>query len=234
MKIIKSVILFICVLFSLHSVYSQTIDEIVTSHINAMGGADKLSSLHTLRMTGHENILGTDVTVVTSKSHLTGMRVDISVMGAENYEIVTPTGGTTFLPFQGMSEPMAMNADQLKALQSQLDVQDPLLNYHDKGTTVELLGGEQVDGENSYKLKLTFSNGHTINYYISARTGYLVKISGNMNINGEDTQIETSFSNYKQNSDGYWFAYTLTNHMSNTDYTNIETNINIDPNIFNH
>lgn len=234
MKIIKPVLLFICVLFSLQTVCAQTVDEIVAHHIDAMGGADKLSSLHTVRITGNLNVQGTDVTTIISKSHLTGLRVDISVMGTENYQIVTPSGGTTFMPMQGMAEPMPMPADQLKAMQNQLDIQDPLLNYHDKGTNVELLGKEQIDGEDTYKLKLTFSNGYNVNYYISSHNYFLLKTSGSQTINGEAVTIETTYSNYKVNSGGYMFAYTLTNMQGTTDYSNIETNITLDPNIFNH
>ena len=44
------------------------------------------------------------------------------------------------MPVQGMGSPTDMPEEQVKAAQSQLDVQSVLLDYQAKGTTVELLG----------------------------------------------------------------------------------------------
>lgn len=65
------------------------------------------------------------------------------------------TKGWNFLPFQGQATPAELTADQVKASQSQLDIQGPLLNYKEKGSQVELAGQEKVDGKDAYKIKLT-------------------------------------------------------------------------------
>ena len=46
-------------------------------------------------------------------------------------------------------------------------------------------------------------------------------------------EIETTYSNYKQNADGFWFAYTVTSSVQGeTNYDKIETNIAVDESIF--
>ena len=55
---------------------------------------------------------------------------------------------------------------------------------------------------------------------------------GKRTINSEETDIETTYSNYKQNADGYWFPYTISGIQGETNYDSIETNITIDPSIF--
>ena len=224
--------LFILAMVFAQFTYAQTADEIVDKYITAMGGKDKLASLKTVKMEGNMSVQGTDVAIVMTKAHLIGMRMDISVMGTENYQIVTPTKGLVFMPVQGMSEPTAMTDEQLKGAVSQLDIQGALFNYKEKGTTIELAGKEAVDGEEAYKLKLTSKAGTVSNYFISTKTSFIIKTTGKRNMNGEEVEIATTNSNYKQNADGYWFAYTTTNMQGTIDFTTIETNKPVDENIF--
>jgi hypothetical protein len=44
--------------------------------------------------------------------------------------------------------------------------------------------------------------------------------------------IVTSYSNYKQNADGYWFSYTSTGMQGTTDFSKIDTNVTVDDSIF--
>jgi len=224
--------MFILALVFVQFAQAQTVDEIVGKYIDALGGKEKLSALKSVKLQGNMSIQGTDVSITTTKLHMKGMRQDISVMGTENYQIVTPEKGTAFMPIQGMASPTDIPDEQLKAGQTQLDVQSVLLNYKEKGTTVELLGTEKVDGADNYKLKLTFKNGIVTTYFIG-QTGYrLNKTVSKRNVNGEEMDFETTFSNYKQNADGYWFAYTSVNMQGEMSYDKIETNVAVDESIF--
>jgi hypothetical protein len=224
--------LFIMVMVLAQFAHAQTADDVANKYITAMGGKEKINSLKTVILEGNLSIQGTDVALVITKKHMVGMRMNISVMGTENYQIITPTKGTIFMPVQGMSEPTAMPDDQLKSGQSQLDLQGALVDYKEKGTSIELVGNEKVDGEDCYNLKLTFKTGVITNYYISAKTFYIIKINGKRMINGEEMEIATTYSNYKQNADGYWFSYTTTNMQGTTDFFKIDTNVAIDESVF--
>ena len=224
--------LFIMAIVFAQFAHAQTADDVVNKYITAMGGKEKLAALKTVKMEGSLNVQGTDVALVITKKHLVGMRIDISVMGTENYQIITPAKGTVFMPVQGMAEPTAMPDDQLKAIQAQLDLQGAFVDYKDKGTTIELVGNEKVDGEDCYNLKVTYKNGIVTNYFISAKTAYIVKTSGKRMMNGEEMDVTTTYSNYKQNADGYWFPYSSTNMQGTTDYSKIDTNVAVDESIF--
>jgi hypothetical protein len=228
----KNLIIFILLIVFAQFAKAQTVDEIINKHIAALGGKEKLLSLKTLRMQGNLNVQGTDVEITLTKLHLIGSRADITVMGSANYQIVTPAKGTAFMPVQGMNEPMDMPDEQFKVGQTQLDIQSALLDYKEKGTAVELQGTEKVTGEDHFKLKLTFKNGITTTYFISSKTYLLTRATGKRTINGELTDIETAYSNYKQNADGYWFPYTTSGIQGETNYDKIETNIAVDAGIF--
>ena len=215
------------------TLFSQTANDVVNKYITAMGGKQKLSSLKTVRKEGSMSVQGTDIGMAITIKHLAGMRVDISAMGTENYEIITPAKGITFMPVQGMSEPSVMPDEQVKATLRQLDLEGSFVNYEEKGTTVELIGTENVDGENCYNLKVTDKNNLITNYFISINTSFILKTSGKRVMNGEDIDVLTTYSNYKQNAEGFWFPYSISNMRGTTDFSKIDTNIPIDDSIFN-
>lgn len=227
----KNLIIFGIFIFTLvfaQFAQAQTVDEIVNKYIDALGGKEKLSALKSVRLEGNLNVQGTDVSIIMTKLHMKGMRMDISVMGTDNYQIVTPEKGTMFMPIQGMSTPTDMPDEQLKPGQTQLDVQSSLLDYKEKGSAVELLGTEGTD----YKLKLTYKNGVVTTMFIGQKDYRLNKTISKRNINGEEIDFETTYSNYKQNAEGYWFPYTSSNMQGETNYDKIETNIAVDESIF--
>lgn len=207
---------------------AQTADEVVNKYIDALGGKEKLASLKSVRLSGNMSIQGNDIAITVTKLHMKGMRMDISVMGTENYQIITPGKGVSFMPVQGMASPTDMPEEQAKAAQSQLDVQSALLDYKEKGTAVEFLGAEG----NDFKLKVTFKTGISTTYFIGKTDYRLNKTVSKRTINGEEMEIENTYTNYKQ-VDGFWFAFTSTSSVQGeTNYDKIEVNIPVDENIF--
>ena len=211
---------------------AQTVDDVINKYIEAMGGKEKLMSLNTVKMSGSLNVQGTDVGMVITKKNMVGTRVDFSIMGTENYQIVTADKGTVFMPIQQQTAPEPMSDEQFKMGQTQLDVQGAMLNYKEKGNNVVLAGKETIDGTECYKLNVTFKNGIKSDYYISSKDNRICKTSSKMTINGEETDVQTTYSNYKQNAGGYWFAYTTVGIRGETNYDSIETNITVDDSIF--
>ena len=49
---------------------------------------------------------------------------------------------------------------------------------------------------------------------------------------GKLEDVETTYSDYKQNADGYWFAYTNVGPRGTTHHEKIVTNVAVDLNIF--
>ena len=224
--------LFIFALVLAQFAQAQTVDEVIEKNITAMGGKEKLATLNSYKMEGFMSVQGTDVGIVITRLHNVGSRTDIAVMGRENYQVTTPAKGIVFMPVFGQSEPGPMPEDQLKAWQPLLDLHGNFVNYKEKGTQVELMGKETLDGTECYKLKASFKNGNTTNYFIDTKTYRLYKTTTMLMTNGTEVESFTIHTNYKQTADGYWFAYTTTNSRGQTDYDKIETNIKVDESIF--
>jgi hypothetical protein len=232
MKMFKK-LLFVCLALASVNVFAQTADDIVAKHIEAMGGAAKLASLNSAKMTGSLSVQGTDVAMTITRAQSKGVRMDMEIMGTSNYQLANNEKGFAFMPIMGMSEPKEMEADQLNSMKGQFDVQGPLFNYKEKGTKVEYIGTEKVDGADAYNLKLTYASGNVSNYFVDTKTNRILKNTGKAKgPDGSEVNVETSYSDYKQNADGYWFAYTNTTMQGTIVFDKIETNVKIDESIF--
>lgn len=207
---------------------AQTVDDIAKLNIEAMGGAEKIASLKTLKMEGNMSVQGADVSITTTAAHLKGLRVDIEVMGTSNYQVANTTEGWVYMPVMGMSTAQKMEPDQFNAAQNQMDLQGIFLNYKEKGTKIELAGKET----DAYKLNVVYKNGIKKTIFVDVKTNRIVKSLGMAKINGEDMQTETTMSDYKQNADGYWFPYSVSTTQGSTIYDKISTNVTVDEGIF--
>ena len=207
---------------------AQTVDDIAKLNMDAMGGAEKIASLKTLKMEGTLNTQGVDVSITSTTAHLKGIRVDIEVMGTSNYQVANTTEGWVYMPVMGMSTAQKMDDDQFKAAQNQMDLQGFSLNYKEKGTIIELAGKDT----DAYKLNITYKNGIKKTVFIDVKTNRIIKSLGKTKINGEDTETETTMSDYKQNADGYWFPYSVSTIQGTTIYDKISTNVTVDEGVF--
>ena len=232
MKKIKNLLVAIFALTTLN-VAAQTADEIIAKNVEAMGGVTKIASLKTVKKSGSLSMQGMDIPMVFTVSQMKGFRVDVEVMGTSNYQIVTPEKAFMFFPVQQMTEPKEMDAETVKGMQSALDIQGALVNYKEKGSSVEFAGNEKVDGADTYKLKVTSKSGKTAFYFIDVKTHRLTKTSAKATgPDGVEMDVETTYSNYKQNADGYWFAYGTTTPQGPVVFDKIESNVAVDENIF--
>lgn len=212
---------------------AQTADEIIDRYIQTLGGKEKMLTLQTVKMDGSINIQGMDVSVITTIKNGIGVRTDISVPGmGEGFQIMNTTKGWSFMPFQGQASPEELSADDVKSGQSSLDIQGSLVNYKEKGSTVELLGKEKTDGVDAYKLKLTSKAGRVSTIFIDAANYQRIKVIAKAKTPAGEEDMETTFGDFRKNADGFLFPYTQTNARGTIVFSNIETNKPVDDKIF--
>ncbi|MEO7445864.1 MAG: hypothetical protein ABIT96_03735 [Ferruginibacter sp.] len=215
------------------SASAQTADEIVNKYVAAMGGAEKLSSLQSVQMSGTISVQGNDFGIAITRMQNVGMRVDMDIMGSENYQVVNTKSGSQFMPVMGMQAPQPMEDDQYKTSRTQLDLQGLLFNYKSKGVSLETAGTETVNGNAAQKLIATLQDGSKVNFFIDNKTGFVVKTSATRNIGGQQMNLETTLEDYRQTAEGYWFPYKTTNSQGTMNFDKVEANVKVDPAIFN-
>lgn len=211
------------------SVTAQTVDEIISKHIEAIGGKEKLMELKTVVSEGSFSFQGLDIPVTIYQTHNAGTRVEISVAGMTGYIINTMTEGWTFMPFQGMVSPEAMAADLIKEATDQLDLQGPLLNYAEKGHKVEYLGKEDFEGTECFKLKAMLKGGSELTMFIDPSNYYIIKQVVKSKAAGQEAEQVQTFSNFQKTPEGVVFAFDQTGFgPGEISFTKIEINKPID------
>ncbi len=212
-------------------VMAQTADEVVAKHIEAIGGAENWKKVNSIVMEGSMNVMGNDVGVKISQLHNKGMRQDISVAGMTGYVFMTPTSGYTFMPFQGQQTPEPMTADDLKESLDDLDIQGNLLDYKAKGHNVELLGTEDVEGTECYKLKLTRKNSGEQTLYVDKDSYLMIKAVSKRKAMGQEMDIASEFSDYKEVG-GVLLPHAISQQFGTVIMTSVKVNEPLDESIF--
>ena len=175
--------------------YAQTVDEIVDKHVAAMGGVEKLNTVKTLATEQEISVQGMEIPVKTVIVVGKSMRSESQIMGNSMISVVNGTTGWMVRPAMmgGTGEPEDMPAEQLKQSMGQLNPFGSLVNYKDKGTTVELVGKEKVGKEDVYHLKVTTKEGHVVDQFLNAETYMVSKIK--TTVQGQNVEID--FSDYE-------------------------------------
>ena len=212
--------------------YAQTADEIVNKHIEAIGGTDAWKKVNSMVTTGTLKMQGAEIPISLTVLNGKGSRQDITFMGMNGYQIVTPTQGWKFMPFQGQKEVEPITADDLKEAQDELDVQGSLVDYKTKGHTVELLGTDDVDGVDAFKLKETLKSGKTQTIFIDPKTYYIIRVISKQKANGKEDDVTTNVSNYQKLPEGIMVPLSIGLPSGEMVISKVEINKPIDENIF--
>lgn len=190
--------------------FAQTVDDIVAKHIAAIGSAEKWKAVKGLELKNKFSVQGMEIesktVIVAGKS----LRTDVSVMGQEIITAVDGETGWSVRPSMmgGTGEPEDMPISLVKESRKQVELGGSLLNYKEKGATLELVGKEVLDGADAYNLKLTEKNGDVTNIYLSAITYYTLKSAGKRQVQGQEINAEVTYSNFKQ-IEGLTFPFTM-------------------------
>lgn len=231
-------------LFSAQFIEAQTVDEVLDSYFQNIGGRENLSSIQTLKMTGKVKAQGMEFpTTMYSKGNK--QKISFTFQGLE---MVQPC-------FDGeigwQTNFMNMKAEKMEAednaiLKAQFeDFPEPFLHYKARNYTAELMGSEVVEGTDCYKIKLTKkpliiegqeTENSTIYYF--EKENHVPILTKTLIPKGpaKGKYQETILSDY-QEVNGLFFPFSMTQKfedqiMATIELEQIEINTPIDDQIF--
>jgi outer membrane lipoprotein-sorting protein len=190
------------------TVQAQTVDEVVNKHIEAIGGKDNWMKVNSLKSEAVMNVQGMDIPMTIYQVNNKASRQEFTAMNMTGYFITRQDSGWTYMPFMGQTAPEPMPADALNMAKDQLDLQD-LLDYGTKGHKVELLGKEDIDGTEAFKLKITSKLGNEKTIFIDTKNYYMIRAIAKVSVNGQVVEAASDFSNYQKLPEGIVVPFTL-------------------------
>jgi len=214
---------------------SQTADELIAKNIEARGGIEKMKAIKTLRMTGKfEGGGGFTASVGQENERPNLIRQTFVLQGMTAVQAYDGTTGWQIQPFQGKKDPELMGEDDRRDLLLDAEFDGPLVDYKEKGSTVEFLGHDVVDGDDALRLKVTLKNGDIIYDYLDPDTFIEFRREIQQFIRGSVRDRVVGLGSYKP-VNGVMFPFSLSSGPKNhpdaqtTMVQKMEANVTIDP-----
>jgi outer membrane lipoprotein-sorting protein len=224
---------FLCVL-PLRSSPAQTLDEMVKKAIDARGGIEKIKATQSERITGRISFAqGIEGTLILELKRPHKLYSEISVEGQKVLRVYDgKSAGWTVNPFIENKGVVEMSAEELKGMPDESDGDGPLVDYKAKGSKVELVGKEDVDGKTVYRLKITSKSGEARSYLIDATTFLTTKWEGIRKVGDQELPWECTLSDYRE-VEGLKFPFKIDQGSPGTEYRQTLTveKIEINPKI---
>src|SRR5436305_2787733 len=177
-----------------------TVDELVAKNVAAKGGADALRALQAVRLNGKMLVNEGQIQLAyaETKKRPDEVRTEATLQGMTAVEAYDGKEGWRISPFQGRKDPEKMSADDVKPLMENAEIDGPLVNWKEKGSTLEYLGTEDVDGTQAYKIKVTRKNGDTNFVYLDPDHFLEIRILTQRVQQGALVETETDLGDYEK------------------------------------
>ncbi|RMD94639.1 MAG: outer membrane lipoprotein-sorting protein [Calditrichaeota bacterium] len=190
------------------SLFGQTVDEIIQKNIEALGGYKKWKALKTIKMSGTIFTQGLEMPFIRYGKRPNLMRVEATMQGQTMVQAYDGKTAWWIFPFMGTTEPQKMPNEQAQDIIQQADFDGPLFDYKKKGNKIELMGKEDVEGTEAYKLKVTLKNGKVIYSYLDSEYYLEIKQKAKSKRQEAALVVETNIGDYKEEN-GFMMPHSL-------------------------
>ncbi len=187
-----------------------TVDTLVAKNIEAKGGADALRAVQSLSLQGKMLIREGQIefAYVQTKKRPGEVRAELSLQGMTAVQAYDGTQGWKVSPFGGRKDPEKMSVDDAKSLVEDAEIDGPLVDWQAKGSTVEYLGPEDVDGTLAHKLKVVRKNGDVNYVYLDPDHFLEIRILTQRTEQGAQVEVETDLGDYEKVA-GVFFPFSI-------------------------
>lgn len=178
------------------AVQAQTAEELVSRMIAARGGMEKIKALQSRRETGKIAFgPNTEGIFVADMERPNKLRIEVLLPNGTMVQAYDGKTGWQLTP--GVDTPFVMDQAQQKTASEQADFDGPLVDYTRKGNAVEAIGGGEIDGRKTYRLKVTLANGDVQFYELDAETYLPLRWRGTRTAQGQEIPVESAFSDFR-------------------------------------
>ena len=225
---------------------AQTADEIIDNYLQNIGGKDKLSKIKALHIKAKTNAQGMEIPVDIYMTSDGKQYIQFELQGKKMVQLAFDGKTAWHTNFMNMQNEKYDNetTENLKR-NSKGEFPNPFLNYKDKGYKVELIGKDEIEGTETFKIKLTehpvLSEGKEVNkesYYYFDAENFVPLVAEEEVKSGQmkGAKIQQVFSDF-QEVDGLYFPFsTMTkfNGMPGQEIkiVSVEINPEIDQDMF--
>ena len=141
-----------------------SLEDILKNYFENIGGEDEWKKVKSMSMTGTSAMQGMSFPVQIKSMEPMYFKLEIDLQGKKIIQAFDGETAWGINPFAGGTEPQKADEEQTKQMKKQ-KFQDEFIDYESKGHKVELAGTEEVDGTETYKVKMTKKDGDVVFYF---------------------------------------------------------------------
>jgi outer membrane lipoprotein-sorting protein len=186
-----------------------TADELVAKNIEARGGLAAIQAIKTLTCKGTLRFGGQfEMTFTRYQKAPDSLRIEAGLQGLVAVQAWDGNEAWQISPFQGRKDPERMSADDARALADEAPIGGPLADYRARGSRIEYLGTEDVDGTEAHKLKVTLANGDVQTVWLDPDYFLEIRILGQRTVRGTEVETVTDYGDYEKVA-GVYFPFSI-------------------------
>ena len=149
------VTLLFSLILTISNINAQSLDEIIDNYFENTGGKDQWEKLEGLKLSAKINQMGMEIPLDIVQLKSGKQLTEINFQGQSIKQGVFD--GNVLWSINMMTQkPEKSDQETTDNVKREMgDFPDPFLNYKDKGYIAELIGKEEIDGAECFKIKLT-------------------------------------------------------------------------------
>jgi outer membrane lipoprotein-sorting protein len=148
-------------------------EQIVAKSVAARGGLDAWRKVETMMWLGHiesTHAPAPSVRFVLSQKRPNKMRFEIDAMQDRTLRVFDGLRGWKMHPSHGRPEVQPFTIDEVRFAQSGPGLDGPLVDYAQKGSSVSVVGIDEIEKHNAYHLIVRTAAGESQHVWVDAKT----------------------------------------------------------------
>src|SRR5579863_4587277 len=178
-----------------------TAAELAAKNVEAKGGLEKLRAIKSLRLEG-KILVNNDTLELASVTQVQppgSIRYEVAIQGLTQVQAYDGKQAWQINPFQGRKDPERLSADDAKGMgEDAADFTGALVEYQNKGYTVDYLGTEDIDGTDAYKLRVIRPNGDITYVYLDPDAFLEIRTVNRRIEHGVPNETITDYGDYEK------------------------------------
>lgn len=179
---------------------AQSVDHVIKKYVKFIGGKGPWKKVKTMVASGEYNYGGIQFPFTSYAKAPNRYKFVVPQNGKQYVQGFDGNSGWTMDGFKNETTPKLLTGKAALAMANEADVEleDPWIDYQDKGHRAVLLGKDTVQGKACFKVKLIRKNGDTETCYFEAQGFAMVMkkaVSRNVELGG--AMLDTFYSDYR-------------------------------------
>lgn len=174
------------------------LEQLLAKHYEARGGLDKLRALSSYEVTGRLSTQGFEIPLNARRKRPNKLRMEMDAQGMKILQVYDGAMAWGVNPMAGQSEIAELPEAEAKTMANQASFDSSLVDPEKQGLTLELVGKEELDGAEAYKISITSRSGEQQTLYLDAETYLEKRRLAKASANGQEMEIQIDYDDFAE------------------------------------